>query len=551
MRLMGWLAFLVLSSTITFSQTKQDVTAGIEGTVANSVTSQPVKDAEVSLVPQAQNRSTSLAVTTDEKGRFEVTGVRPGQYRLVAHARAYVDQGYGRRQNPRGMLLTLAPRQRLTGITIDLEPSAVIHGRVLDEQGEPMAGCSVQALPHSGKGSTHTVSQSAQTDDRGEYRIYDLPPREYDVLGACLTAAIRASAIVDKKEKEHKTFVPTYYPNAIDREQALPLKLRGGDELAADITIMRTKTVHVRGVVVGNVPPGVVMTAQLAASGNAPLYTPATVVQNGAFDFPDVVPGSYTVQVSAQDMDPTQARTGHEKIDVGPEGLDGAKVILASAIKIAGAIHADIGPPIRYSGLFVVLMPGNLDALVNASNGIDAGIGGMAPVKANGSFEMDGVFPSDYQLLVSSNSDRYASWYTKSVRLEGRDVTDEGVHLASGMRTANIDVQISPSGGFVEGVVLDEHDHPVAGVAVQAIPAEAKRNRLDLYGSSETDQNGHFELAGLAPGEYSLVAGDSLDDEDRFDLEMVNKTAKLGTSVQVGEFARKNVQLRLVRPNSE
>jgi Carboxypeptidase regulatory-like domain len=449
------------------------------------------------------------------------------------------------------MLLTLAPRQRLTGITIALEPSAVVHGRVLDEQGEPMAGCSVQALPHSGKASNRPVSQSAQTDDRGEYRIYDLPPREYDILGSCMIAAIRASAVADKEGKEHKMLVPTYYPNAINREEALPLKLRGADELSADITIMKTKTVHVRGVVVGNVPRGVVMTAQLMPRGDAPIYTPATVVQNAEFDFRDVVPGSYTVQVSAQDMDPSQARTGHEKIDVRPEGLDGVKVILASAIKIVGVIHSNSGSPIRYSGLFVVLMPGNLESLVNAGNGIDVGIGGMAPVRANGSFEIDGVFPSDYQLLVTSDSDKYANWYTKAVRLEGRDVTDQGLHLASGTQMANVDIQVSPSGGFVEGVVLDEHDQPVADVPVQAIPTEAKRNRFDLYGHSENDQNGHFELAGIAPGDYSIVAGDSLEDEDRFDLEIVNKTAKLGTPVQVSEYGRKNVQLRLKHSNSE
>ncbi len=99
--------------------------------------------------------------------------------------------------------------------------------------------------------------------------------------------------------------------------------------------------------------------------------------------------------------------------------------------------------------------------------------------------------------------------------------------------------------------MLDEHDQPVADVPVQAIPTAAKRNRLDLCGHSETDQNGHFELAGVAPGDYSIVAGDSLEDEDRFDLEILNKTAKQGTPVQVGEYGRKNVQLRLKHSNSE
>jgi protocatechuate 3,4-dioxygenase beta subunit len=547
MRLMKWLLILTVLSQVGFAQQKQDTKGTIEGIVIDSVTSAPIKDAEISLIAEQHDRESPQGISTDEKGRFELAGIAPGQYRLFARARTYVDQNGGQAADRHGMLLTLAPHQHLTGLTVALEPSAVIYGHVLDEKGKPLAHCVVQTFPHSGKGSTRPAPQSAQTDDRGEYRIYDLPPREYDIVAACTAEILRVSGSGDKEEKERKRYVPTFYPNAIERDQALPLKLRGGDELAADITIMKAKAVHVRGVVVGGSSSAVMM-AQLSPRSGILLDSPSTVVHDGTFDFPNVVPGSYGIQVSAQDMEASQARSGREKIDVGPEGLDGVKVTLASSMKVTGLIRSASFSPIRYSDFFVVLMPGSLESLMD--NGTFSGVGGMSPVKENGDFEIDGVVPGEYQLLVGSNSSKYGNWYTRTVQLEGRDVTDEGLHLASGIRAATVDVVLSANGASIEGVVLDEHDHPVAGAPVQAIPSVSKRNRIDQYGSSETDQNGRFEMSGLAPGEYSVVAGD-MDREDRLDLEIVNRMAKLGTTVQLDEYSRETIQVRLKSSKSE
>ncbi len=78
MRLMQWLLILLLFTSVSYSQTKEDTAATIEGTVTNLVTSQPVNGADISLFPVWQV-NTSQAVTTDERGRFEFTGVKPGR----------------------------------------------------------------------------------------------------------------------------------------------------------------------------------------------------------------------------------------------------------------------------------------------------------------------------------------------------------------------------------------------------------------------------------------------------------------------------------------
>ena len=58
-----------------------------------------------------------------------------------------------------------------------------IAGTISDEEGEPVAGVSVQAMSkvfNQGK-SALQARGSAKTDDRGNYRLYDLPPGRYYV----------------------------------------------------------------------------------------------------------------------------------------------------------------------------------------------------------------------------------------------------------------------------------------------------------------------------------------------------------------------------------
>ena len=57
-------------------------------------------------------------------------------------------QEFGQRgPNQPGSILSLAPGQTLQDIVFRLIPAAVITGRVYDEEGEPIAGATIQAKP--------------------------------------------------------------------------------------------------------------------------------------------------------------------------------------------------------------------------------------------------------------------------------------------------------------------------------------------------------------------------------------------------------------------
>ncbi len=116
----------------------------------------------------------SIAVVTDEAGRFELKGLDPGHYRLKASRLGYVASEYGQRKaSDPGAVLTLRAGQEMKDLLFRLVPAAIIAGRILDDDSEPLPGVTVSALREvysEGKRSL-TTSNTAETNDLGEYRL--------------------------------------------------------------------------------------------------------------------------------------------------------------------------------------------------------------------------------------------------------------------------------------------------------------------------------------------------------------------------------------------
>ena len=121
---------------------------------------------------------------TAQDGRFSFENVKPGEYRLVAlRSGGYVPGEFGQRSaTGLGISFELSAGQQMRGVQLVLTPTGSISGRVYDRDG-PVGKLQVQALrPIYRDGQrTLTIVQSVQTDDRGEYRLFWLPPGRYYV----------------------------------------------------------------------------------------------------------------------------------------------------------------------------------------------------------------------------------------------------------------------------------------------------------------------------------------------------------------------------------
>ena len=100
--------------------------------------------------------------------------VEPGTYDLAASHNGYPYQSYSSNGDySRRSLLTLEKGQELKEIVFKLRPNAVISGRILDDEGEPMNNVNVEcmAFDRSQGKRQLVINSTTNTNDLGEFRL--------------------------------------------------------------------------------------------------------------------------------------------------------------------------------------------------------------------------------------------------------------------------------------------------------------------------------------------------------------------------------------------
>src|SRR6266852_4852754 len=218
-------------------------TGSIEGRVISGVSREGVKKAEIVVYGRENQRYTT---TTGSGGGFAMPDIEPGRYRLEVSKRGYARFLYGARGTDRpGAMLSVDSGQHVTNLVLPMSPQAVITGRVLDEDGDPVPYIEVRLLgPRFDHGKRRLEPlDGGQTDDLGEFRIFGLSPGKYYL-----------SAESEGRQDEgygSDGFASTYYPRTTDPAGATAVDVRPGALLrGVDITLIKARTVRVRGRVV-------------------------------------------------------------------------------------------------------------------------------------------------------------------------------------------------------------------------------------------------------------------------------------------------------------
>jgi len=69
---------------------------------------------------------------------------------------------------------------------------------------------------------------------------------------------------------------------------------------------------------------------------------------------------------------------------------------------------------------------------------------------------------------------------------------------------------------------------------------------MDLTRMASTDQNGHFSLSNVTPGQYRLFSWEAIDRGSYDDQELLKKYEQQGTSVLVTESSNQQVDVKLI-----
>lgn len=521
--------------------------ASIAGIVVKDPGNQPLKKAAVQVVPDEEGGSTYTAVS-DPEGHFEINSLQPGRYRIFVERTGFIEVDKDGRRLP-GTALSLAAGQSIKDLQLHMLPAAIVTGRVVDEDGDPMANVEVSIL-HYGYSSGHREleqQRSERTNDVGEFRIGGLLSGRYFVSASPPPDFSSAPPAKEKSENPDKTdmgYVTTYYPGTTDRSQATPLELHPGDEIPIDFTLVPTRTFRVRGSVVGTRGAG-------DATGRAvvmlhpkefnQIFSAAEVDKDGNFEIRGVAPGSYTVTVMRSTGE--TAQLSHQDLDIVGSDVNNLRLVPVQGSQIHGQLQIENSRRLDLSQLAVLLRP---------KNGNDSGVvigSEQGRVKPDGSFELQNVSPGTYTVMVAGGSQSLRDSFLKRVIAGGRDVTDSGLVVPGGA-AFSMNVIVSPSGAAVLGTVLDDKNQPVGNATVVAVPDPAHQGQLDRYQQSMTDQQGHFTLHGLNPGSYTLFAWEHVEDGAYYDPDFLKDYEPHGETVHLAEGARQTVLLKALRASN-
>ncbi|HLY60570.1 MAG TPA: carboxypeptidase-like regulatory domain-containing protein [Terriglobia bacterium] len=510
---------------------KSDQLCTVEGSVMNSVTGEPVKKVMVTLTSFGGRRSMrQLSSTTDVNGHFVIGEIEPGSYSLQAGGGGFPSQIYGQQIHAyRPEVISLVAGQNKKDIVFKIAPGAVIAGAVYDEEGDPVIGANVQAYTTGGAARHGGRGGSAQTNDRGEYRIYGLDSGKY-----LLMAATRGP-----NEGGDELYLPTFYPGTSDEAQASPVEVHPGDELAAINMIMtRTRGVRVRGRVIiegAQMPNGIYVnlspqTTEKGFSRYFRNYGAQVLDESGDFEIVGVPPGAYIAFSSGGDAKTRFA--GRAPVDVSNVDVDNVAIVLKSPAALHGRVRTESGARMNFSQLRIWLQPAD-----NQMMG-----GEPAEVAADGTFVIRNLYDGNYGIVVAGHTEEF---YVKSERLGGSDVLGSGLSLGGTELTGMLEIELSGNGGAVSGTAM--HDQaPASGAIIALVPEPPNRKRDDLYDVKFTDQSGKFNMTGLAPGDYKLFAWDSSVGVDPHDPDSLKAYEDKGQSVHVEEKRQQAVQLELI-----
>jgi protocatechuate 3,4-dioxygenase beta subunit len=475
--------------------------ATIEGTVTRADNGQPLRNARITLnssggraqapllsgLATADNRlfvnlaGAVATVVTDSNGRFTITGVDPGQYQISAERDGFVRSEYGQRTpTGNGIAIPVSASQRLT-LDLKMLQASVVSGRVITSEGEPASQATVQAYTYQYSNGQRSLAEvkTTQTNDLGEYRLYWLEPGEYFVsVTSNQVEDNLPAATVDVSQSRGGRFA------------------RGG----AAVQILTTALAERGGPIV----------QALGGTTNPPVFYPGTMDPDGAV--PISVGAAVEVRGTDFNLRPQRSATVSGRV-VAPFPLNqgsaniGARGRGAAALEGAPIQLAFGGAPVQLSLNRVGSSRTGLAGLVNLRVG-------STPVNADGSFEIKGVAPGEYNLTATARDPSGQQHTARThVSVANTDVTNVTVAVRPGaevrgrvlldgtppqqFKMSNLRVSLVAEDAALPGVVNFVAAGGGRGDAVRFLPG----GQAEL---AEVADDGSFTLKDIGAMEYRV-----------------------------------------------
>jgi len=415
----------------------------------------------------------------DASGRFEFTGLPAGRFSLNVNF-----QGGFIRTQTESVLLADAGSAT---VTIRLERTGAITGKVFDEAGDPLPRAQLRATRWESSGGVRRLTQGGgggfnMTNDLGEYRLWDVPPGDYYVSASYMTGNYAPPA--SEREDPKFGFAPTFYPGTASMDGARAVTVRSGqDTPGVDITLQRAKMGRVTAIVLDSAGSplsqrsSVYLASRHDSSGGA---TGMSRRPDGSYLSGDVPPGDYYLVANQSQGDSPAAATGEGA--VVPVSVNGDEVTVTVQLNKGATVSGQVvvegkmpepttRPPTgsQPSSQARIMVSARQATTATASYIPGSSPGRPAPMHDDGTFELTGLRGS-FRLFASGNRA-----VLKSVRRGGQDILTTPLELNGSEHVTDVEIVVTTETGTIDFSVTDSSGEPAAGAFVLIFSDDATR----------------------------------------------------------------------------
>lgn len=520
-------------------------------------------------------------VRTDGRGNFTLELAGPPEDRTLVRADA---TGYSAGS-------VLLDQDQLSGarpVTLLLEPTSAIHGRVVDPEGEPVADARVEAVESSRRGRFGQDGAHAVSGPDGHFRLPELLSETTYVL-----TVRRPGYATGKREATA--------PAAGTAREGLEVVLHPGLTAFGTVLDLDERPVREAAVQLQAVPEGSDPRAWFGPPGDAESHE-ARTRPDGTWEVEDLAPGRYGLRVEARGFAPLEVPgielpPGRDRADLGTVLLEPGAVLEGRVVDDAGTPVADarvdarptdrrmgarrspmaggrepvtsdldgrfrvedlvrgqrVEVVVKKSGYAEARVPGvtvppepplvialeaaatlsgvvvdeDGDPVAGASIGIRAqggGLGGLGGSFASGNSDEEGRFT--VQNVPPGD-------LVVTVSARGFQTLEKtGLQVERGQDLEDQRFVLEP-GALVAGRVLDASGRPVPEALVQVLQDDSAR-RLGRFSSASSDADGNYLLEGVSPGPRSFAAEHGDHVRAVRDLEVVAGENRLDFRLEAG-----------------
>lgn len=543
---------------------RQPGTATISGTV--KLGDAPAIGIPIALVPaqngrQLQGQQDTINQTaTDGTGQYRFTGVVAGAYRVVLMTETLVvtstpaaPNAFGGPGNPGGFggpggmgglggnaggkAVTVSDGQAVSQIDFTLARGGVITGRVSDSNDRPVIAERVNLMIVDANGQSRPSPGGnrfgLETDDRGVYRAYGLPPGKY-LVSAGDNGGNRMGPAIARRA----SYTRTFHPSATEEAEAQAVEISDG-------TVAENIDIHLGGplkayAVTGKVVdaqsrepvPGVTISVTREARNNRGGMPPqpvgntnGTSNEKGEFKIPGLMPGRYTASATPINFSGGTPISGDfysepTSFEISSDDATGVEVHATRGASIAGIVAIE-GPadPTAGTKLSQLMVFANSRSAQQqggqqrqAPQISSSGRNSASSVSPDGLFRVSGLAPGQARLNISGGGFGGPGGGTfRLVRIERNGSPINGdIELTSGEQVAGIRIVVGFASAMIQGrvIVTGGTLPPNARLNVTARSLSASATTGGGFGgggnNARIEADGQFRIENLLPGTYEV-----------------------------------------------